>query len=287
VAFTLTFANMEQGSIQRDEMQATDVASFLRKVQMPTVQHLLNASLEPTRAAIGALSQDQDPQQWVALHMILGTALRLRAPQMPLRERTAACVEAVHAFEAALAECCVLRTACELRGARMRTNAFSVKASACASGPDGVQMVLDATTVPVGEGIEMLGSAIRVLTDSAENADRHTEPRAWVVARSNLGCALTLLGQRTHGLEGIQRIEQAIRVLREAASACIGDGFLQERASTYVNLSEAFQVMAERAMPGERLRYMEQSLDWIAASLGCFAPPDYQWLLQVDQAAFA
>jgi hypothetical protein len=278
---------MARGLIQRDEMQAADVASILRKVQMPSVQHLLSASLEPTRAAICAASPERDPQHWIVLHMILGTALRLRAPQMPLHERTQACVEAVRAFECALAECCERKTSRQLRRARIGTNQFSLQVSACASGPDGVQMVMDATTVPMGEGIEMLERAICMLQDAADRADRRTELPEWVVARSNLGCALTLLGQRTYGMDGVQRIERAIDVLREAAAACTGNELLQERASVYVNLSEAFQALAERGMPGERICYVERSLDWMSAALGFFAPQEYQWLLQMDRAAFA
>jgi hypothetical protein len=148
-------------------------------------------------------------------------------------------------------------------------------------------MVLDATSVPVTEGVEILQRAIRVFRDAAESADRRTELRAWVISRSNLGCALTMLGQRTHGIEGVYRIEEAIDVLREAANACSDENMLEERASAYVNLSEAFQAMAERGMPGERLRHLEQSLDWMAAALGFFAPEEYRWLLQMDRAAFA
>jgi len=284
------FANMTPGPIQSNEMQAADVASFLKSVQMPTVQHFLNASLEPTRAAIRQTSPERDPQQWVALHLVLGTALRVRAPQMPLRERTQACVEAMRAFECALAECCERKTARQLRASRIGgigTNQFSLQTSACSSGPDGVQMVVDASRVSMAEGIGMLESAIRVFQGAAERADRRTALQEWIVARSNLGCALTMLGQRTQGMEGVACIEQAIDVLRDAAAACDGEELLSERASVYVNLSEAFQALADRALPGERIRYVERSLDWMAAALGFFAPPEYQWLLQVDRASFA
>ena len=278
-------ANMARGPIQRDEMQAS--ASFLSRVQMPTVQHLLHASLEPTRAAIRATSPGRDPQQWVALHMILGTALRLRAAHMPAGLRTAACVEAARAFETAFAECCVRKHARELRHARVGTNQFSLQVSACASGPDGVQMVMDATTVPIAEGIEKLERAIGVFKESAESVDRRVDLHLWVIARSNLGCALTMLGQRMHGMDGVQTIEQAVDVLREAAASCTREELLEERASIYVNLSETFQALADRAMPGERLHYSERSLDWIAAALGFFAPEEYRWLLELDRAAFA
>src|SRR5262245_35019056 len=280
-------ANMARGRIQRNEMQATDIASFLRRVQMPTVRHLLHASLEPTRDAIQALSPARDPQQWFALHLILGTALRLRAPALPARERADAYQGSLHAFEAALAECCERKNTRELRHARIGTNQFSLQVSACTAGPDGVQMVMDATSVSIAEGIEKLERAINVFTDSAESIDRRMDPRTWVIARSNLGCALTMLGQRTHDMGGVQRIERAIDVLRDAAAACTGDELLDERASIHVNLSEAFQALAERAMPGERVRHMERSLDWMAQALGHFVPEEYRWLLELDRAAFA
>jgi hypothetical protein len=254
---------------------------------MPTVQHLLHASLEPTRDAIEAISPMREPQQWLALHLILGTALRLRAPRLPMRERADAYVDSLQAFEAALAECCERKSARELRHARVGTNQFSLQVSACTAGPDGVQMVMDATSVSIAEGIEKLERAINVFTDNAESIDRRTDLRTWVIARSNLGCALTMLGQRTHDMGGVQRIERAIDVLRDAAAVCTGNALLDERASIHVNLSEAFQALAERGMPGERLRHMERSLDWMAQALGHFVPEEYRWLLELDRAAFA
>ncbi len=76
-------------------------------------------------------------------------------------------------------------------------------------------------------------------------------------------------------------------MLTEAAFACSGDELLEQRASAYVNLAEAFQAMAERALPGERLRYAEQSLTWIAAALSVFVPVEFRWLLELDRAAMA
>ena len=278
---------MEQGSIQRDEMQATDVASFLSKVQMPTVQHLLTGSLDSIRASICAISPEQNSQQWVALHMVLGTALRLRAPFMNEQERTGACAEAIRAFERALAECCEHSPSRSLRSARVGSNQFSLQTNGYAPGPDGVQMVVDATTVPLADGIEMLECAIGVFQETASSADPKTDPRTWITARSNLGCALTLLGRRMPGLSGLSHIEEAIEVLTEAAFGCSGNDLQEERASAYVNLSEAHQALSERALPTERLRHIERSLDWMAAALGFFAPLEYQGLLQLDRAGFA
>src|SRR5262245_58116145 len=108
-------ANMARSLIQRSEMPAADVASLLRSVEMPTVQHLLHASLEPTKDAIRASSRMRDPQRWMAMHLILGTALRLRATRLPPHERAEAYVESLHAFETALAECCEPKGVRELR----------------------------------------------------------------------------------------------------------------------------------------------------------------------------
>lgn len=268
-------------------MLETDVASFLRRVQMPTVQHLLHASLGPTRDAIQVTSPSKESQQWVALHLILGTALRLRARRLSCSERAGAYLESLHAFEAALAECCERTSARELRDGRVGTNRFSLQVTACTAGPDGVQMVMDATSVSIAEGIEKLERAICVFMDNAESLDRRRDRRAWVAARSNLGCALTMLGQRTQDMGGVHRIEQAIDVLHDAATSCIGDALLDERASIHVNLCEAFQALAERAMPTERLRHLERSVDWMGQALGHFVPEEYRWLMELDGAAFA
>ncbi len=67
MAFTSTSANMQRGPIQRDEMQATDVASILREVGLPTVQHLMSGSLEPLRTAIAEVSPQRDSRRWMAL----------------------------------------------------------------------------------------------------------------------------------------------------------------------------------------------------------------------------
>jgi hypothetical protein len=96
-----------------------------------------------------------------------------------------------------------------------------------------------------------------------------------------------MLGQRTHDMGGVHRIERAIDVLRDAATACAGNALSDERASIHVNLSEAFQALADRAMPGERLRHMERSLDWMAQALGYLVPEECRWLMELDGAAFA
>jgi hypothetical protein len=56
-----------------------------------------------------------------------------------------------------------------------------------------------------------------------------------------------------------------------------------ERATTQVNLAEALQALAERGMPAESLRYLEDAAHWRAAALCHFAPAEYRWLLQLDR----
>jgi hypothetical protein len=223
----------------------------------------------------------------MALHVVLGAALRLRARHLPLGERTQVCMDAVSAFEVALAQCHERKMVRQLRDSRVGTNHIGMQTSSCTTGSDGVQMVLDATTVPVSEGVDILNRAVKLFTDTVRSTDRIQEPHQWIAAQSNLGCALTLLGRRAAGFDAIQHIERAIEVLSEAAFAYPGDELLEPRASAYVNLAEAFQAMAARAMPGERLRYAEQSLTWIAAGLSVFVPAEFRWLLELDRAAMA
>ncbi len=192
-------------------MQATDVASILRTVELPTVQHMLRGSLEPIRAAIGETSAQTDSHQWMALHLVLGTALRLRARCLPLNERTQMCMDAVSAFESALSQCHERKMVRQLRNSRVGTNHFGMQTSTCTTGRDGVQMVLDATSVPVSEGVEILHRAVKVFSDTAENTDRVEELQQWIAAVSNLGCALTLLGQRTVGLDSVLHLEASDR----------------------------------------------------------------------------
>jgi hypothetical protein len=100
---------------------------------------------------------------------------------------------------------------------------------------------------------------------------------------SNLGCTLTLLGRRTPGEAGVSILEEAVDVLQEAFRVASPEGLAEERASTQINLAEAYQALAERGMPAESLRYIEQAADWMAAALGYFAPAEYRWLLQVER----
>ncbi len=102
--------------------------------------------------------------------------------------------------------------------------------------------------------------------------------------RSNLGCALTMLGQRMPGIEGVQRIEHAIDVLSEAAFACPGAELLEERASAYVNLC--------RSLPGHWRSARCQASDCVTCDQSlnldcgrtarCFAPQEFRWLLELD-----
>ena len=66
------------------------------------------------------------------------------------------------------------------------------------------------------------------------------------MARSNLGCALTMLGQRTQGMEGVTRIEQAIdamavEVERVAEAQRFMTKLLSDRAGERVGIPAASQ----------------------------------------------
>lgn len=254
---------------------------------MPTVQHLLNGSLDVLREAISSASAEQEPTRWVVSHIILGSALRLRSAGVSEEARTAVYAEAVRAFESALAVCCERNGSRQLAGRSLdhalENRGFGVRSSATCAGLDGIQLVVDAATLSVVEGNEMLLRATRVFRDACARSTRRNELRTWFIGMSNLGGTLTLLGQRTPGADGTSFLEEAVDVLQEALRIPSFEGLGEERASTQINLAEAFAALAERGMPAESLRYLEQAADWLAAALSFFAPAEYRWLLQLER----
>ena len=264
---------------------ATEVASFMEAVQMPTVQHLLNGSLDALRGAIHSASAEEEPTRWVVSHIILGAALRLRGSRMADDVRARMYTEAVRAFDAALAVCCERNGSHDIRGRGIAR--LGVQPAVCTNGPDGVQLVVDATTVPLPEGNAMLERAIRVFRDACVKANRRTDLRGWFIGMSNLGCTLALLGRRTPGAAGVSILEEAVDVLHDALRVPARQGLAEERASMQINLAEAFQALAERGIPAENLRYIEQAATWLAAALSHYSPPEYRWLLQLERGTLA
>jgi hypothetical protein len=245
---------------------------------MPSVQHLLNGNLDALQEAIHSVSAEEEPTRWVVNHIVYGSAMRLRGSRAADGERVRMYGEAVRAFEAALVVGCQHR-------ARERSSpaSFTVHTGGHFVGPDGVQLVVDATIVPSSESTELLERAVRVFRDACNRASRRTDMRTWITAMSNLGCTLTLLGKRSQGAEGVTILEEAVDVLQEALRAPSLQRVAEERASVQINLADAFQALAERGMPAESLRYLEQAADWLAAALGYFAPPEYRWVLQLER----
>jgi hypothetical protein len=257
---------------------------------MPTVQHLLNGSLDALREAIHTVSAENEPTRWVVSHIILGSALRLRAAHASDDERTRMYSEALRAFDTAVTACCESRQAQpKLVESLASSDSFIERAGAASQtvcpGPDGVQLVVDGAKVPIAEGNELLERAVRVFRETCAKSNRRTSLPVWLVGMSNLGGALTLLGRRTPGIAGITILEEAVDVLQEALRVPTLEKLAAERASTQVNLSEALQALAERGMPAESLRYLEDAAHWLAAALSHFAPAEYRWLLQLDRGA--
>lgn len=260
------------------DTQVREEASSMGAVLMPSLQHLLNGNLDALQEAIHSVSAEEEPTRWVVNHLVYGSALRLRASRAEGSERARMYGEAVSAFEAALAVSCQHR-------ARERASppSFTVHTGGHFVGPDGVQLVVEATAVPSSESTELLERAVRVFRDACNRANRRADMRTWIAAMSNLGCTLALLGKRTPGVAGITILEEAVDVLQEALRAPSGQRVAEERAATQINLADAFQALAERGMPAESLRYLEQAADWLAAALGYFAPAEYRWVLQLER----
>lgn len=267
-------------------MQATEEAAYMGAVLMPGVQHLLNGNLDALREAIQKASAEEEPTRWVVSHIILGSALRLRASRAADDVRARMYSEALRAFDAALAVCCQ-RPWVQPSVAHTGNGALAGSAQAVFTGPDGVQLAIDGASVPVTDGNDLLERAVRVFRDTCAKASRRTALTTWFIGMSNLGCALTLLGRRTAGVQGVTILEEAVDVLHEALRAPSLEKQAAERAHTQANLAEALQALAERGMPSESVRYLEDAAHWEAAALSYFAPAEYRWLLQLDRGSLS
>ena len=261
-------------------MQGTEDADYMGAVPMPSVQHLLNGSLDALREAIHTASAEAEPTRWIVSHLILGSALRLRATHASEEDRVRMYAEALQAFDTALAVCCERRQARLLSA--VGSNGF-VAQQALAGGSDGVQLVVDGAKVPLDQGNEMLERAVRVFREMSAKSNRKTAFSMWFISMSNLGCALTLLGRRTVGAPGTTLLEEAVDVMHDALRVPSVDKLAPERATMQVNLAEALQGLAERSMPAESVRYLEDAAHWLCTALSHFVPPEYRWLLQLDR----
>jgi hypothetical protein len=262
-------------------MQAAEDVGYMGAVAVPSFQHLLNGSLDALREAINSASAEEEPTRWVVSHIILGSALRMRAARAADDARARMYAEALDAFDTALTACAENRLTTQAPSLTA-LNGAGRHSTHCA-GPDGVQLVVDGASVPIADGNELLERAVRVFRETCAKANRRTALPIWFVGMSNLGCALTVLGKRTPGMAGITILEEAVDVMHEALRVPTLEKLAAERATTQVNLSEALRELAERGMPGESLRYLEDATHWLAAALCHFAPPDYRWLLQLDR----
>jgi hypothetical protein len=247
---------------------------------MPTVQHLLNGSLDALREAINSASVEEEPTRWIVSHLILGSALRLRALRASEEERLQMYAEAVRAFDTALGVCCERRQARLL--AAVGSSGFAAQQALC-GGSDGVQLVIEGLQAPMDEGTDMLERAVRVFRETSAKTNRKHALAIWFISMSNLGCALTLLGRRTTGPAGTALLEEAVDVMHDALRVSSIEKLAPERATMQVNLAAALQALAERAMRAESLRYLEDAAHWLCAALSHFAPAEYRWLLQLDR----
>src|SRR5262249_5096460 len=144
-------AHHRMPEVRGGAIQATEEAAYMGAVPMLTVQRLLNGSLDALREAIHDASAQEEPTRWVVSHIILGSALRLRAQRAMDEERARMYSEALHAFGTALTACCERRGAQFTSMSAVNGSNFSTSQTSC-SGPDGVQLVMDGACVPIAAG---------------------------------------------------------------------------------------------------------------------------------------
>ena len=240
-------------------------------------KNLSRASLSTLRHALRDISPAADPQRWAAVHLILGSALRLHGQRVCAHEQAEHYAEAIHAFEMAASVYCQSPPS---------VDETLMTARAVNSG-DPVDAVLAATRSGAIEGISLLHTAAHSLNAGRVSIDRRADVRSWAVELSNFGCALTLLGRRVDDADGVGHLEDAIDAFREVLNEPGVREMTQEYASVHVNLADALHALGERAMPAERVEFLERAVDALAAALSLVAPAHLRWMVEIQPTSFA
>jgi hypothetical protein len=278
----------------------TSTLHLLRAVRLPTMRALRTASLRTLRAVIARTTEEENPQRWAACHLILGTALRLRAYRTHGHRRAHLFIGAARAFDVAFGVYAMLRAGMldppnaapepSAPGDASRCDANRCGPAyrplgACVNERDGTRLVAQVIAGPFGENRHLLERAIAYLRLTRSSAD--TKSWAWVASTNNLACALTLLGSRTPAPSGAAMLREAAHVLHEALQVQARGCRREERASTLINLAETLLSIAERETPHVRLRRMERALTASVAALLAVAPPEWEWLLRWERTDLA
>jgi hypothetical protein len=233
--------------------------------------NLARACLSTLRHALTEISPAADPQRWAAVHLILGSALRLHGRRVRVHEQAEHYAEAIHAFEIAASVYCQFPP--------------SVDEASMTLGGDPVDAVLVATTSESIEGISLLHTAAHTLNAGRVSIDRCKDLHGWAVELSNFGCALTLLGRRVDDVDGVGHLEDAVDAFREVLNEPGVREMTQEFASVHVNLADALHALGERAMPAERAQCLEGAVDALATALSVVAPAHLRWMLEIQPSA--
>lgn len=239
--------------------------------------------IQALRGALREGSPLEEPEWWAAGHLVLGSALRLRAPRMGDAEQAQACEEIIGHFERALEVYCQRKPlTLEWHDGLIRGRPGSGP-QRCGPGVDGVDLVLEATRSPLKADEALLESAVHQFRSESSARMRETDFRLWVLNMKNYGCALTLLGRSRGGDLGVAELEEAVDAFRSLLKESALDEMPAEQASIHVNLAETLHTLAGLAMPGERLRYLSGAVDSLATALGLVGPARYRSLFRRSQ----
>jgi hypothetical protein len=282
-----------------DAARDESVLEILRAVRLPTVQALRTGSLRSLRSAIVRKKDQADPDRWAAYHLILATALRLRAYRTYGHRRAQLLIGAARAFDVAFSIYATLRgdmleppeaaTDPSVSGESDVASADLARCGSayrpigsCLSERDGTVLVARVIAGPFGANRHLLERAITYLRMTRSSAD--IKSWAWVSSTNNLACALNLLGTRTPTPSGSAMLREAAQVLHECLLAHAAGHRREERASTLINLAETLLSIAERETPLVRLRKIERALTATIVALLDVVPPEWAWLLRVERA---
>lgn len=261
-----------------EHIRTPDPAAALAGIpEILNQKHLSRASLSTIRHALKEISPAADPQRWAAVHLILGSALRLHGQRVCAHEQAEHYAEAIHAFEMAASVYCQFPPSVD-------ETLITARAANCG---DPVDVVLAATKSGTIEGISLLHTAAHSLNAGHVYLNRRSDLHGWAIELSNFGCALTLLGRRVDDADAVGHLEDAVDAFREVLNEPGVRELTQEYASVHVNLADALHALGERALPAERVQFLERAVDALATALSLVAPTHLRWMVEIQPATFA
>lgn len=291
-----------------ETLQHDASATTKEHIRMPTPEELPTLDVQALRRTLSKISPMEEPDEWASTHLILGAALRARKA----RNTAEACEKIIDSFEAALEIYCQRNSSFAnkrerpMRAARAQPESCvtlpgaecdealeQIRVGGLDKAPttnerdvadrmesEGIELVVQATSAVSCGAPQLLDRAIALFREISAPCVRERDFAQWIANLSNLGCALALSATAHGGTEKTAQLEEAVDAFRALLNEPVIQEIPSEFSTIHVNLAHTLKMLAEMALPSERVRYLESAIDSLTAALRTTAPVRFQALLR-------